>query len=145
MDELANPDERKEFDMCQSPSILVVGGAGYLGCVLVNALLARGYLVTVFDRFFFGDLGLQQVRDRIRVISGDMRSLPHSALQNVNGIINLGGLSNDPTAEYHPLANHEMNTVANRKLAEMAKNAGIRRFGLCILVFHLRRRCRRRT
>jgi nucleoside-diphosphate-sugar epimerase len=114
--------------MSENQSILVVGGAGYLGCVLVEELLDRGYAVTVFDRLFFGDRGLEKVRDRIRVISGDMRAIPPQVLENVSVLINLGGLSNDPTAEYNPEANHQMNTVATRVLGEMAKKAGIRRY-----------------
>ncbi len=114
--------------MSQDQSILVVGGAGYLGCVLVAELLDRGYTVTVFDRLFFGDIGLRRVRDRIRLVSGDIRSISASVLENVSALINLGGLSNDPTAEYNPVANHQMNTVATRMLGEMAKNAGIRRY-----------------
>src|SRR5579871_6105703 len=98
--------------MKQSQSILVVGGAGYLGCVLVEELLNRGYAVTVFDRLFFGDAGLRKVRDRIRLVTGDMRAMPSAVLENVGVLINLGGLSNDPTAEYNPEANHQMNAVA---------------------------------
>jgi len=114
--------------MSENNSILVVGGAGYLGCVLVQELLDRGYAVRVFDRLFFGDVGLRRVRDRICLMSGDIRSMSASVLQNISALINLGGLSNDPTASYNPEANHQMNTVATRKLGEMAKNAGIRRY-----------------
>lgn len=109
-------------------TILLVGGAGYLGCVLTEELLARGYDVTIFDRLFFSDFGLRKVHDRIRLIAGDMRSMPSSVLENVDAIINLGGLSNDPTAEYNPEANHQMNTEATRILGEMAKAQGIRRY-----------------
>lgn len=114
--------------MLESKSILVVGGAGYLGCVLVEELLARGYAVTVFDRLFFGDRGLQPVRDRIRLVAGDMRKPPATVFENVAALINLGGLSNDPTAEYNPEANYQMNTVATRTLAEMAKRCGVKRY-----------------
>jgi nucleoside-diphosphate-sugar epimerase len=114
--------------MIDSRSVLVVGGCGYLGCVLVEELLARGYAVTIFDRLFFGDFGLRNVRDRVRLLAGDVRAMPASALDGVRAIINLGGLSNDPTAEYNPEANHQMNTVATRVLGEMAKERGIQRY-----------------
>lgn len=114
--------------MKQSESILVVGGAGYLGCILVEELLNRGYAVTVFDRLFFGEMGLRRVRDRVRLLPGDIRSMPSSAMEGVTAIINLGGLSNDPTAEYNPDANHQMNTVATRTLAEMARSQGVKRY-----------------
>lgn len=109
-------------------SVLVVGGAGYLGCVLVEELLARGYSVTVFDRLFFGEHGLRKVRDRIRLLTGDIRCPPPSAFEDVSAIINLGGLSNDPTAEYNPEANYQMNAVATRTLAEAAVRHGISRY-----------------
>ena len=114
--------------MKQSKSILVVGGAGYLGCVLVEELLNRGYAVTVFDRLFFGDEGLRRLRDRVRLLTGDIRSMPPAVMEGVSAIINLAGLSNDPTAEYNPEANHQMNTVATRALAELARSQGVKRY-----------------
>ena len=114
--------------MKQSKSILVVGGAGYLGCVLVEELLQRGYAVTVFDRLFFSDAGLQRVRDRVRLLPGDIRSMPPQVMEGASAIINLAGLSNDPTAEYNPEANHQMNTVATRALAELARSQGVNRY-----------------
>ncbi len=114
--------------MKPNKSILVVGGAGYLGCVVVEELLNRGYDVTVFDRLFFGESGLTRYRDRVRLLAGDVRMMPPSVLENAGAIINLSGLSNDPTAEYNPAANHEMNTVATLTLGEMAKRCGVRRY-----------------
>jgi nucleoside-diphosphate-sugar epimerase len=109
-------------------AVLVVGGAGYLGCVLVEELLARGYHVKVFDRLFFGDRGLSRMRDRVQLLTGDMRAMPPEAFDNVRSVINLGGLSNDPTAEYNPNANHQMNTVATEKLALLCKQRKISRY-----------------
>lgn len=42
--------------------VLVIGGAGYVGSVLVEELLERGYAVKVFDRLFYGDQGLTRIR-----------------------------------------------------------------------------------
>jgi nucleoside-diphosphate-sugar epimerase len=108
--------------------VLVVGGAGYVGSVLVPELLERGYAVKVFDRLFFGDQGLSDVRDRIQLEIGDMRSMSPALLEDVDAVINLGGLSNDPTAEYNPQANYEMNTVATETLARLCQEAGVRRY-----------------
>jgi nucleoside-diphosphate-sugar epimerase len=108
--------------------ILVVGGAGYVGCVLVPELVERGYAVKVFDRLYYGDQGLKDVRDRIEVEVGDIRTMTAATLEDVDGVINLSGLSNDPTAEYNPRANYEMNTAATEKLARLCKEAGVRRF-----------------
>lgn len=108
--------------------ILVVGGAGYVGSVLVRELLDRGYAVRVYDRLLFGDAGLAAVRERVELVTGDLREVPISVFDDVAAVIHVGGLSNDPTAEYNPRANHQINTVATETLARTAKQRGIRRF-----------------
>src|SRR5436190_19330380 len=85
-------------------TILVAGGAGYIGCVLVPKLVARGYRVRVLDRLYFGDDGLAEVKDAVELVTADVRDVPESALDGVDGVINLAGLSNDPTAEFDPEA-----------------------------------------
>jgi nucleoside-diphosphate-sugar epimerase len=105
-----------------------VGGAGYVGCVLVPELLERGYAVKVFDRLYYGDQGLKEVRDRIELEVGDIRTMSPATLEDVDAVINLSGLSNDPTAEYNPKANFEMNTAATEKLARLCKQGGVKRY-----------------
>ena len=108
--------------------ILVVGGAGYVGSVLVRELLERGYAVKVFDRLYYGDQGIREVLERIKLVAGDIRTMDSSVLDEVDAVINLSGLSNDPTAEYNPKANFEMNTQATEHLAKICKKRGVRRF-----------------
>ncbi len=108
--------------------ILLVGGAGYIGSVLAEELLTRGYSVRVFDRLYYGDLGLRSIRDRVDLVVGDMRAMDGAALDGVQAVVNVGGLSNDPTAEYNPQANIEMNTTAALVLARAAQANGIRRY-----------------
>lgn len=108
--------------------VLLVGGAGYVGSVLAEELLERGYAVKILDRLYYGDGGLREVHDRVELVVADMRLLPPDLLEDVDAVVNLGGLSNDPTAEYNPRANYEMNTVATQTLAEMCRAAGVRRY-----------------
>jgi nucleoside-diphosphate-sugar epimerase len=108
--------------------VLVTGGAGYIGCQLVPVLLDGGYRVRVFDVMFYGDAGLDRVRDRIEVVEGDIRSLPVGLLDGVSSIINLAGLSTEPAAEYRPEANQEINYKAAVDLASLAKEKKVRRF-----------------
>jgi nucleoside-diphosphate-sugar epimerase len=97
--------------------VLVTGGAGYIGCVLVARLLDRGYRVRVLDRLYWGHAPLSHVSDRIELVEADVRDMPITALDGVDGVIHLAGLSNDPTAEYDPEANWQMNAIATEALA----------------------------
>lgn len=110
--------------------VLVVGGAGYVGCILVRELIERGYAVKVFDRLYFGKTGLSEIEEKLELIAGDMREIPSHIFENVDAVMHLGGVSNDPTAEYNPKASFEMNTLATHALARQAKEKGIRRFVL---------------
>lgn len=108
--------------------VLVVGGAGYVGSVLVRELLQQGQAVKVFDRLYYGDVGLKGIEDKLEIVIGDMRCLPGALLSDVCAVINVGGLSNDPTAEFNPQANFEMNTEASVNLARLCKDSGIPRY-----------------
>ncbi len=107
--------------------ILVTGGAGYIGAVLTGMLVERGYDVRVVDRLYWGAGPLDRWTEHVEIIKGDVRSMSDSLLDGVDGVVHLAGLSNDPTAEYNPAANWEMNTVATKALAEACKRAGIDR------------------
>jgi nucleoside-diphosphate-sugar epimerase len=107
--------------------VLVTGGAGYIGCVLTERLLARGYRVRVLDRMYWGEEPLRDVRDRIELVVADVRDLPETALDGVDAVIHLAGLSNDPTAEYDPEANWQMNAVATEALGRACLARGIER------------------
>lgn len=111
-----------------SKRILLVGGAGYVGSVLTHELLERGYAVRILDRLYFGELGLRDYRDRVELVVGDMRTITSEILDDIEAVINVGGLSNDPTAEYNPQANHEMNTLATKELADLCVENGIQRY-----------------
>ena len=108
--------------------ILVTGGAGYIGAVLVPLLLDRGYEVRVLDRLYWGARPLAPVLARIQLVEGDVRDVPPGVLDDVDGVIHLAGLSNDPTAEFAPVANWQMNAEATKALAASCAARGIRRF-----------------
>src|SRR5437764_14480355 len=110
--------------------ILVTGGAGYIGCVLTQRLLDRGYRVRLLDRLYWGLGPIGSVVDRIEVVEADVRDMPATALDGVDGVIHLAGLSNDPTAEYDPEANWEMNGLATEALGRACAEHGIERLVL---------------
>jgi nucleoside-diphosphate-sugar epimerase len=108
--------------------ILVTGGAGYIGCIAVRQLLDKGEAVRVYDKLYFGDEGLAEVRDKIELVQGDIRTFDPAVLDGCDAVVHLAGLSNDPTAEFNPKANEEINTTGTRVVAEACKSRGIKRF-----------------
>jgi len=111
-------------------SILVVGGAGYIGSQLTEELVYGGDKVKVLDRGYFGFESIKHLKEGIELVSADMRNVPSSLFDGVRVVVNVGGLSNDPTAEYSPVANHEMNVTASYELARAAKDAGVKKYVL---------------
>ena len=108
-------------------TVLVTGGAGYIGCVLVRKLLEQGFQVRVLDRLYWGRQPLQDVAGQIELFHGDIRDIKDEWLQGVDAVVHLAGLSNDPTAEFDPQANWEMNAVATERLAQACKRLGVSR------------------
>jgi len=113
-------------------SILVVGGAGYIGSVLVRELLGRGYRVRVLDRLLYGDESLAEVYDRedFELIQGDFRNVEAvvRAVQGMGSIIHLGAVVGDPACALDEEFTFEVNLAATRMIAEAGKGYGIRRF-----------------
>ena len=111
--------------------VFVAGGAGYIGSVLVPLLLEHGHRVTVLDRFFFGD-SLARVAprfgERLRVVRGDVRSFDRSALTSVDAVVDLSGISNDPSCELEPELTRSVNVDGAKRLAAAAREEGVRRY-----------------
>jgi nucleoside-diphosphate-sugar epimerase len=112
--------------------VLVAGGAGYIGTTLVPKLLRRGYRVRVLDLFWWDESVLiaaaAETGGEVEVVHADVREIPATAFEGVDAVINLSGLSNDPTAEYDPDANWQMNAVATESMGRSCVERGIERF-----------------
>jgi len=104
--------------------ILVAGGAGYIGSMLVPALLERDYYVEVLDLLWFGN----QLPEEVKVSKRDIISIGEEDVKGFDQIIFIAGLSNDPMAEYSPSLNFIDNASSPTYLAYIAKRVGVKRF-----------------
>lgn len=104
--------------------LLIAGGAGYVGSVLIPKLLDRGYKVDVVDLFWFGN----HLPRQVGVLNKDIFQLTVEDLKSYDQVIFLGGLSNDPMAEFSPSKNFIFNAAAPAYLGYTAKNAKVRRY-----------------
>lgn len=109
--------------------ILVTGGAGYVGSELVPVLLQNDYQVNVLDLFLYGEDVLDP-HTNLDCIRGDIRdaSMVKQALQDVDAVIHLACISNDPSFELNPQLGKSINYDAFRPLVEASLQAGVQRF-----------------
>jgi nucleoside-diphosphate-sugar epimerase len=111
--------------------VLVIGGAGFVGSVLVRKLLDHGYQVTVMDALVYGDEGMRDLYDRpgFAVVQGDVReeAAIAKATAQADAIVHLGALVGDPACALDEQLTLEINLEATRTVAEMARERGIRR------------------
>ncbi len=118
--------------MADIKTVLVTGGAGYVGSVLVPKLLAAGYRVKVLDLMLFGEHVFDGVRDNdnLEVIKGDIRNreLLESSFPGCDAIIHLACISNDPSFDLAPELGKTINYDAFIDIVDVAKQVGVRRF-----------------
>jgi nucleoside-diphosphate-sugar epimerase len=109
--------------MQQDTSILVTGGAGYLGSILVPALLDAGYSVTVLDNFMYLQNSLSNVchHPRFNVVNGDTRQRDVLAplVKRADVVIPLAALVGAPLCKKDPIGATTTNRDAIRTLKDM--------------------------
>jgi len=110
-------------------TVLVTGGAGYVGCVLVPKLLEAGYTVVVYDLMLFGAEGLP-THPRLRVLRADIRDAAtlSTALSGVHSVIHLACISNDPSFELDPALSKSINYDCFEPMVAACRAAGVKRF-----------------
>ena len=118
--------------MADLQTILVTGGAGYVGSALVPKLLARGYRVKVLDLYIFGDHVLDAVKHHssLEQIKGDIRNrtLLRQILPGCDAVIHLACISNDPSFELDPELGKAINFDCFPDLVAISKDSGVKRF-----------------
>ena len=111
-------------------SVLVTGGAGYIGSHMTYALLDRGEKVVVLDNLSTGNRGL--VGDKAVLVEGEVadQALVRRLIadHSVDAIIHFAGSIVVPDSVAQPLAYYANNTVASRSLIEAAIEAGVGNF-----------------
>jgi len=113
-------------------TILVLGGGGYVGCNLVRKLLKKNYQVIVYDLFLYKKDVFIDLLDNgnLKIIKGDIRDLNklETFLENIDIIIHLACISNDPSYELNPNLGKDINFDCFPKLINKVKKYNIKQF-----------------
>lgn len=107
--------------------VLVTGHNGYIGSVMVEVLQSAGHEVLGLDSYFFEDCGNGQ-GDKVPAIRKDVRDVALDDLKEVDAVIHLAALCNDPLGDLNPNWTYDINHTASCRLAELSKEAGVGRF-----------------
>lgn len=113
-------------------NVLLIGGAGYIGSALLPQLLNDGYKVRLLDSFVYGEEPIAEWMSHrnLEVFRADFRQVDKvvEAMQGMGTVIHLGAIVGDPACALNEELTIEVNLVATRMVAEVAKGAGVSRF-----------------
>jgi nucleoside-diphosphate-sugar epimerase len=116
----------------ENSRVLVLGGAGYLGSVLVRQLLDAGRRVRVLDSFMFGERSLDEVKghSNCELVRGDVRDIGVvvRCMNGCDAVIHLAAIVGDSACEENEQLAVEVNRAATRMLTDVAVQCGVGRF-----------------
>ena len=116
----------------QATTALVTGGAGYVGAVVVDELLATGRRVRVLDALIHDQSSVaSSLSERgADVMRGDLREpeARRASLEGVDAVVHLAAIVGDPACARDPETSHQVNVEATLGLVADADAAGVERF-----------------
>jgi nucleoside-diphosphate-sugar epimerase len=112
--------------------VLVIGGAGYVGCVLTEALVTRGYRVRVLDNFLYNHFHVAEgliARPRTSLLVGDLRDgrTLDQALDGITDVVLLASLVGDPISRKYPELARDVNLNGSKAILQALCGRGVRR------------------
>lgn len=113
-------------------TVLITGGAGYIGSILCRKLLKKGYKVRVLDNLIYGDSPIKELYDNadFELIRGDIRHIEDvvRAIHGMDAVIHLAAIVGDPACSLGPRLTIESNYLATKLLADICKHHQVNRF-----------------
>jgi len=112
-------------------TILISGGAGYLGTELTKFLLKKHNII-VYDKFYFSWLKKNKnklkFKNRLKFIKKGIDEAATKDFSNVDIVCDLNGIPNDPSSEINPKQTWDVNFYGRYKFAKKAKQSGVKRY-----------------
>ena len=107
-------------------TILITGAGGYIGTNLVSKLIKLNYKVVALDTFWFGNY--LKKNKRLKILKKDIRKLDPKDFNNIDTIIHLASIANDPAAELNAKLTWDINVLATYNLIDLAVKKKIKKF-----------------
>ncbi|MEL5892646.1 SDR family oxidoreductase [Bacteroides sp. GD17] len=116
-------------------TVLVTGGAGFIGSNLCESLLAHNYNVICLDNFSTGKIEnilflFNQYPNTFKLIVGDIRHLAdcQKAVKGVNYVLHEAALGSVPRSINDPITTNDVNIGGFLNMIIAARDAGVKRF-----------------
>lgn len=114
-------------------SILITGGAGFIGANLTEHFIAQGHRVIVLDNFATGHRhNLNALKDHpdFILMEGDIRDLEtcHKAVDGVDYVLHQAALGSVPRSIKDPITSNEVNVSGFLNMLVASRDAGVKRF-----------------
>jgi UDP-N-acetylglucosamine 4-epimerase len=114
-------------------TILITGGAGFIGTNLCEYFLSKGYFVVCFDNFATGhkhNITEFLVNENFKLIEGDIRDLEQckNAVIGVDYVLHQAALGSVPRSINDPITSNEVNVSGFLNMLVASKDAGVQRF-----------------
>src|SRR5579872_249241 len=114
--------------MREKMRVLVTGHNGYIGSVLTGVLQQAGHEVIGLDTYLFDECTFGLRPADVPALRVDVRDVQPEHLHGFDAVLHLAALSNDPLGNLNRSCTDEINYLASVRLAEIAKQVGVRRF-----------------
>lgn len=114
-------------------TILITGGAGFIGSNLTEYFLAKGYKVVVLDNFATGhrhNLAAVAAHPQFKLIEGDIRNINDCALavEGVDYVLHQAALGSVPRSIGDPVTTNDVNVSGFLNMLVAARDAKVKRF-----------------
>ena len=107
--------------------VLITGGCGYVGTIFVNDLLKQENVkILVLDNQWFGNH--LEKHERLIVVKKDIRNFDENILKDVDVVVHLANIANDPAVDLNPNLSWEVNVLAAMSLIEKSIKFGVKQF-----------------
>jgi nucleoside-diphosphate-sugar epimerase len=108
--------------------ILLTGHQGYIGAVAGPILRSAGHDVIGLDTNLFAGCEFGEAEQKIPEVGKDIRDVTSADMEGIDAVAHLAALSNDPLGNLDPQLTYKINHGASVRLAELAKEAGVKTF-----------------
>lgn len=118
--------------MSSKPTVLVTGGAGYIGSHAVRALQRRGYNVIILDNLVYGHQDLVEKVLQVKLVVGDTRNraLLDSLFSNhpIDAVMHFAAYAYVGESVNNPGKYYQNNVVGTLNLLEAMVDASVSKF-----------------